>query len=87
MIGTIKYMLAPQQITATFTKAELVIVTEEQHPQTIKFELHNQACNELQGKAIGQRVFVNFNIRGREYVKDGNISVFNTLVAWKLTPQ
>lgn len=85
--GTIKYIVAPVQVSPTFRKAEVVITTEEQYPQIIKFELHNAHCDLLNGKHIGQRVNVTFDIRGREWVNpQGVTQIFNTIVAYNITP-
>lgn len=86
LTGKIKYIQPTTQITDSFKKAEVVIVTEEQYPQTIKFELHQDKCSLLEGKQIGQRIDVKFNIRGKEYTNpQGYIQVFNTLTAWDIT--
>jgi len=86
-IGFIRYILAPQQISEKFRKAEIVIVTDEQYPQTLKFELHNDKCDLLNGTFQNQKVNIAFDLRGKEYTApDGKLSVFNTLLAWQITP-
>ena len=83
--GFIRYITAPQQISENFRKAEIVIVTDEQYPQTIKFELHNSHCDLLNGKFQNQKVNISFDVRGREWTNpQGQIQVFNTLVAWQI---
>lgn len=85
--GKIKYIVAPVQVSQTFKKAEIVIETEEQYPQVVKFELHGVHCDLLNGKSIGQRVNVTFDVKGREWVNpQGVTSIFNTLVAFNVNP-
>jgi len=83
--GRIKYMLQPQEVSPTFRKAEIVIETDAQYPQIIKFDLHQDNCKLLEGKQIGQMVEIKFDIRGKEYNNpQKGIQVFNTLVAWQV---
>ena len=72
--GRIKQIFPSQMIGQNgFEKRDLVIVTEEQYPQTIII---------LQ---VGQNVKVYINIRGREWTNpQGETKYFNTIEGWKI---
>ena len=65
--GRIKLITPIQEYGATgFRKRELIIVTEEQYPQTISLEFTQGNCELLNGYQPGQVVKVTFDVRGRE---------------------
>ena len=83
--GTIKLINPINQVSDKFTKQEFVIETEDQYPQTIKFECQQDRCNLLVGKSVGDKVSVFFNLRGREWMnKDNKIIYFTTLAVWRI---
>ena len=68
-----------------FEKRDLVIVTEEQYPQTIIIQFTQQRCDLLNNLQVGQNVKVYINIRGREWTNpQGEIKYFNTIEGWKI---
>ena len=68
-----------------FEKRDLVIVTEEQYPQTIIIQFTQQRCDLLDSLQVGQFVKVYINIRGREWTnQQGEIKYFNTIEGWKI---
>ena len=74
-----------QQITSTFTKREFVIITDEQYPQHVKFELVNDKTGLIDSFAMNQEVTVYFNVRGREWQKDNKPKqYFVSLNAWRI---
>jgi hypothetical protein len=79
--GTIKVIFDEQSFPSGFTKREFVVTTEaERFPQDLKFELVKDKCALIDGFSDGQRVTVNFDIRGNEY----NGKYFVNLSAWKI---
>lgn len=84
--GRIKQIFPSQVIGQNgFEKRDLVIVTEEQYPQTIIIQFTQQRCDLLDSLQVGQRVKVYVNIRGREWTSpQGEIKYFNTIEAWKI---
>lgn len=83
--GILKLVKDAEQVNATFQKREFVIETEEQYPQSIKFELHQMKCPDIDNHKIGSRVTVHFNLRGRAWTNPKNETIyFNTLVAWRI---
>ncbi|HAH55237.1 MAG TPA: hypothetical protein DCM02_08145, partial [Flavobacterium sp.] len=48
--GKVKVVTPEQEITPSYTKRELVIVTDEQYPQSIMIEFGQGKCNEYLDK-------------------------------------
>ena len=66
--GRIKLITPIQEYGANgFRKRELIIVTEEQYPQTISLEFTQGNCELLNGYQPGQVVKVTFDVRGRDW--------------------
>jgi hypothetical protein len=86
--GEIKTIHDTQQITDSFKKREFVITDASgQYPQTIMFQSVQDRCEMLDAHKVGDMVEVFFNLRGREWTNpQGEVKVFNTLDAWKITP-
>jgi single-stranded DNA-binding protein len=83
--GVIKVIKPIQQISATFSKREFVIETQEQYPQTIQLELHGDRVDIIESFTEGQEIECHINIRGREWVNpQGETKYFNTIVCWKI---
>ena len=77
------------QVTDCFRKREFVIEYRESassydFAETIKFQLTQERCDILDNFHIGEELKVSFNIRGRRWEKDGQVSYFNNLEAWKI---
>ena len=84
--GRIKQIFPSQIIGQNgFEKRDLVIVTEEQYPQTIIIQFTQQRCDLLESLQVGQNVKVYINIRGREWTNpQGETKYFNTIEGWKI---
>ena len=84
--GRIKQIFPSQTMGQNgFEKRDLVIVTEEQYPQTIIIQFTQQRCDLLNNLQVGQNVKVYINIRGREWTNpQGEIKYFNTIECWKI---
>ena len=84
--GRVKQIFPSQVIGQNgFEKRDLVIVTEEQYPQTIIIQFTQQRCDLLNNLQVGQNVKVYINIRGREWTSpQGEIKYFNTIEGWKI---
>lgn len=77
------------QVNDTFRKREFVVQKEEQvndrvFVDTIKFQATQDRCSLLDDMSFGDEVTVTFNIKGRKWEKDGKVSYFNNLEAFKL---
>ena len=84
--GRIKQIFPSQTIGGNgFEKRDLVIVTEENYPQTIIIQFTQQRCDLLNNLQVGQNVKVYINIRGREWTNpQGETKYFNTIEGWKI---
>ena len=84
--GRIKQIFPSQVIGQNgFEKRDLVIVTDENYPQTIIIQFTQQRCDLLDSLQVGQVVKVYINIRGREWTNpQGEIKYFNTIEGWKI---
>ena len=84
--GRIKQIFPSQMIGQNgFEKRDLVIVTEENYPQTIIIQFTQQRCDLLDSLQVGQNVKVYINIRGREWRSPyGETKYFNTIEGWKI---
>lgn len=78
--GTLHKKFDAQDINATFKKREFVIETDEKYPQLVKFELIQERCSLVDEFAEGDKIKVEFNLKGREW----NGKYFTNLHAWRL---
>lgn len=79
--GTIKLINDVQTFPSGFSKREFVITTEhDKYPQDLKFEVVKDRCSLLDDFEVGQKVQLNFDIRGNEY-KD---RYYVNLACWKI---
>jgi hypothetical protein len=85
--GILYKIFETKEITDNFIKREFVLQdnTNPKYPQFIKFELYNENTYLLNNLTENQEVIVSFDIRGREYSKNGEISYFNSLVAYSIS--
>ena len=68
-----------------FKKRELVVVTDDQYPQTILLEFVQDKCDILDKYKVGDDVTVGINLRGREWVNpEGVVKYFNTIQGWRI---
>lgn len=78
-----------QKVTESFRKREFVVETRETRNdrdfiESIKFQLIQDKCGLLDGVNLNEDVKISFNIRGRRYDKDGKVSYFTNLEAWRV---
>ncbi len=83
--GKLYKKMDTQQVTDTFRKREFIVeMVDGAYTQLIKFQMTQNNCEKLDGHNEGDEVKVTFNLRGREYTKDGRTSYFTNLDAWKI---
>ena len=72
-------------VSDKYSKREFVVETEENnYKQQVKLQLSKDRCSVLDRFNIGDEVKAVFNINGRRWEKDGKVSYFNSLDAWKI---
>ncbi len=85
--GAILEISDVQQIKETFKKREFVLEHTEnpQYPEFIKFELIQDKCALLDAYKVGDKVNVQFNLKGRKWTdREGKVVYFNSLQAWRI---
>lgn len=78
-----------QQVTSSFRKREFVIEKHEmagtfEKVDEIKFQITQDRCDMLDNLNRGDEIAIQFNIRGRRWEKDGRVSFFTNLEAWRV---
>jgi hypothetical protein len=85
MKGKITEIMPTVQVSDSFKKRTFVLNDEQdKHPQEILFQLNQDRVELLDAFKIGDIVEVEFNIKGKRWEKDGKVSYFNTLEAWRI---
>lgn len=74
-----------EQVSASFVKRSFVVETQDQYPQSIILELHQDKCDLVDPYKVGEEVTCSINIRGKAYTPPmGETKYFNTLTCWKI---
>jgi ribosomal 30S subunit maturation factor RimM len=86
--GEVKVISETRQVSEKFKLREFVITTKDEYPQVIQFQASQDKGALLDNFNPGDQVEVSFNLRGREWTNpQGEVKVFNTLDAWKITAE
>jgi len=68
-----------------FKKRELVVTTDEQHPQHILVEFVQDKTDILNNYNVGDDVRIGINLRGREWTNpEGETKYFNSIQGWRI---
>lgn len=78
--GKLHKKFEAKAVTESFTTRELVIETDSQYPQLVKFQLTQDNCPLLDHHKEGDTILVHFDLRGRQW----NDKFFTNLQAWKI---
>ena len=76
-------------VSDKFRKREFVIEKTEatnagEFTELIKFQLTQDRCDILDRYNVNDEIKISFNIRGRKWEKDGKVSYFTNLEAWRI---
>lgn len=84
--GTLKEIRETQDVGSSgFQKRECVVTTDEQYPQHILVQFVQDKCNLLSNFKVGDKVNIDINLRGREWVnQQGETVYFNTIQGWRI---
>lgn len=78
--GTIHHLSPVLPVGASGKTKRLVVLTiGDKYPQTVEFEAFGDKSDELSKSNVGDEVEVKFELRGREWKKDGKTKFFNSL--------
>jgi hypothetical protein len=77
------------KVSDRFKKREFIIEKTESNggmefTDHIKFQLTQDRCNLIDAMNLNDDIKVNFNIRGNKWEKDGKVSYFTNLDAWRI---
>lgn len=85
VIGKIKVIGEVVQVSDSFKKRELVVITDEQYPQHISIDFQQDKSSLLDNRLVGENVKVSINIGGREWVNpQGETKYFNSIKGWRI---
>lgn len=79
-----------QQVSDRFQKREFVLeikstgATGYEFVDFIKFQSTQDKCSLLDQVNVDDTIKVSFNLRGRKWEKDGQVSYFTNLEAWRI---
>lgn len=78
-----------QEITNSFKKREFVLEKVEsaggrEFTEIIKFQLSQDRCDLIDPYNLNEEIKVHFNIKGRKWEKEGRVSYFTNLEAWRI---
>ena len=86
--GKLIYKEATQKISDRFQKREFVIEVEnEKNPQWndfVKVQLIQDRCDLLETIQLNENIKVYFNLRGRKWENNGQVSYFTNLEGWRI---
>lgn len=85
--GNLKVIYETKDVGASgFQMRECVVTTDEQYPQHILIQFTQDKCNLLSSFRIGEKVKVDINLRGKEWVSPaGETRYFNTIQGWRIS--
>jgi len=88
--GRLAEKFETQQVSDRFMKREFVLeikstsATGYEFVDLIKFQSTQDKCALLDQVNVDDTVKVSFNLRGRKWEKDGQVSYFTNLEAWRI---
>jgi hypothetical protein len=88
--GRLAERFETQKVSDRFQKREFVLEikttgnTGFEFVDLIKFQTTQDKCSLLDQFRIDEEVKVSFNLRGRKWERDGQVSYFTNLEAWKI---
>lgn len=88
--GRLAEKFETQQVSDRFQKREFVLEIKStgtsgyEFVDYIKFQATQDKCSMLDQFQVDDQVKVSFNLRGRKWEKDGQVSYFTNLEAWRI---
>lgn len=86
--GKIIEIFPTQNISEKFKKREFIVEYKDNpsgsYVQYLKFQAIGDKVTMLDTYKVGQEVSISFNLKGRKYEKDGRVSYFMDLEAWRM---
>ena len=87
--GKVYEVFETNQISDTFKKREFILEVENpnlqfQRTDYLKFQLTQDRCDLIDAFSTGDMIKVSFNLRGNKWEKEGRVSYFTNLEAWRI---
>ena len=80
-------LITPVQTFGEYNKLSVILVTDDQYPQTLAIEFGGQKLGlvENMGYTAGDSVEIHYNLRGREWTSPtGEVKYFSSIEGWKI---
>ncbi len=86
LTGIIKLIEPTQVLHSNFKKRKLVLTTIEEYPQHLLIHFTQDKCDLLNNLSVGQKVKININLRGREWINpNGKAEYFSFIQGWRIS--
>lgn len=87
IVGFLKEIYETKDVGSNgFQMRECVVSTDEAYPQHILIQFTQDKCNLLASYRKGEKVKVDINLRGREWVNpQGETKYFNSIQGWRIS--
>ena len=83
--GKVYFIGETKKVSDSFRTRELVVITEDQYPQTIPLKLTQENCDIADALKLNQHIEASINIRGREWVSpEKDRRFYCSLEAWRI---
>lgn len=86
IVGTLKRVIKKSRGNNEIALAHIETLENPMYPQILEIEGYADKASLFDGITEGSEINVSINLRGREWTSpQGELKVFNTLSAWKVT--
>ena len=88
LIGNLIQIDPVVEVSDKFKKREFIVEEvnekDEKYNDYNRFQLTQDRCDKIDAAKVGDKIKVSFELKGRKWEKDGKVSYFTTLEAWKI---
>lgn len=88
LIGNLIQIDPVVEVSDKFKKREFIVEEvnekDEKYNDYHRFQLTQDRCDKIDSAKVGDKIKVSFELKGRKWEKDGKVSYFTTLEAWKI---
>ena len=88
LIGNLIQIDPVVEVSDKFKKREFIVEEvnekDEKYNDYHRFQLTQDRCDKIDAAKVGDKIKVSFELKGRKWEKDGKVSYFTTLEAWKI---
>lgn len=88
LVGNLIQIDPVVEVSDKFKKREFIVEEENERDPKYndyhRFQLTQDRCEKIDSAKVGDKIKVQFELKGRKWVKEGKVSYFTTLEAWKI---